>query len=641
MSDDALTSSWCTNWAAYNTPRLWSMVKDEDDPLARSQVGAWRQLAGSVRSEKDALVAARADLVAVWPPEENASAAAFVGQLDNLIARLDTASADAETTANGLDNVLNALAGAKERIRPLWEQYKDKSSDVVPRWFDSAEDEIDDQARRHMMDAERAVSDAVAMLKVPAAFEFRIEGVKEWPPPPPAGEGTARLGPGGGIDVLVPHDPVPPLPGADPTVHDISGIGGAGAVASGAGAGAGGAGGDAGVGGAGLGGAGLGGAGVGGAGAGAGVGGAGAGAGVGGAGAGVGGAGAGAGIGGAGIGAGGGAGIGAGAVIGGGAAAGGPDLAGVINPPGLGGEAGAVPGGGTQLPAGGGQLPGGGTQLPGGVTQVPSAGVGGVPPIVPGVLPGAGGGQIIGGGPGRPSVSTSVGAGSRRVPLPSGAVIGEIGAGGGGVGPQLAGAGGRGAVGGAGGVPVAGGRRGRSDRRSSSGAGEQFGGGGASGSAAADVSGGVGGVGVPIGGPVGARPPTTRTGVSGFGGGRISAGSGVAGSGVAGSGAGGGSAEGRSAGGTSVGGRGSGGGGSGGGRVPRPSWLPDDPVGPERHQAAAGGVRPDRRGWNSEEPARFEADNAWRVAEGVAPVIGPGEDDGRHDPGPNVIGRRG
>jgi hypothetical protein len=38
---------------------------------------------------------------------------------------------------------------------------------------------------------------------------------------------------------------------------------------------------------------------------------------------------------------------------------------------------------------------------------------------------------------------------------------------------------------------------------------------------------------------------------------------------------------------------------------------------------------------------QFDPDNPWETAEGVDPVIGPPEEIGRHDPGPNVIGWRG
>ncbi|WP_433370314.1 hypothetical protein ACQPZX_45300 [Actinoplanes sp. CA-142083] len=244
MSDPVLTSSWCTNWGAYNTPRLWSMVMNEDDAPGRQQVSAWRTLAGSVRSQRTALLTARAELVAAWPPEENESSAAFVAELDILIARLDSASADADSTASGLDNILTAIQTAKTTIQPLWEKYKDKSTDLVPHWWDKAEDEIDDQARQAMISAERAVEDSVALLKVPDAYKPFADRIDE----PGSGEDNGSLSQttstssSRGISASVRHDPVPPLPGQNPTIpdgggqasSDIGGSGGVGGVGGGA-----------------------------------------------------------------------------------------------------------------------------------------------------------------------------------------------------------------------------------------------------------------------------------------------------------------------------------------------------------------------------------------------------------------------
>jgi hypothetical protein len=79
--------------------------------------------------------------------------------------------------------------------------------------------------------------------------------------------------------------------------------------------------------------------------------------------------------------------------------------------------------------------------------------------------------------------------------------------------------------------------------------------------------------------------------------------------------------------------------------VPRPSWLSDDPVGPDRRGAGNAGLtgaagRGNRRARGEDDQAGFDPDNPWEVAEGVDPVITPGRDDPRHDPGPNVIGWR-
>jgi len=232
MSDEVLSSSWCTAWQSYNTPRLWAMVADEDDPEAWRQVAAWGDISGSVQDQRALLVKAREDLVAAWPPEQNKSAAAFVQELDTLIGRMDAARADADETATGLANILEALRQAKNNIQPLYEQYKEKSGDLVPAWFDSAEDEIDEQARAHMITAEGIVQENVARLKVPEPYELnpekphfdqeptRDDGRPSGVRGGPGATGSAGTGAGIGGAISVPHDPVPPMPGREPTIPD-------------------------------------------------------------------------------------------------------------------------------------------------------------------------------------------------------------------------------------------------------------------------------------------------------------------------------------------------------------------------------------------------------------------------------------
>ncbi|MEV8508733.1 hypothetical protein AB0368_28435 [Actinoplanes sp. NPDC051475] len=229
MSDGVLTSSWCTAWQSYNTPRLWAMVADEDDPEAWRQVAAWGEISGSVKDQRNLLLKAREDLVAAWPPEDNKSSAAFVEELDTLIARMDTARTDADDTATGLANILEALRQAKNAIQPLYEDYKEKNDDLVPSWWDNAEDDIDEKARAHMITAEGIVQDNVARLKVPAPYKLEPPE-RRWGDPKPPGEPdpTPTTGSGGGGSVRsagadgvrVPHDPVPPLPGHEPTIPD-------------------------------------------------------------------------------------------------------------------------------------------------------------------------------------------------------------------------------------------------------------------------------------------------------------------------------------------------------------------------------------------------------------------------------------
>ena len=250
MSDEVLSSSWCTNWGAFNTPRLWAMVSDEDDPDAWRQVAAWSDVAGAVQEHRTRLVEARDSLTAAWPPEQNGAAQAFVAELNTLIARMDTAQTDADTTATGLANILEALRTAKNDIQPLYEEYKDKNSDWVPGWWDNAEDEIDKLAQDHMIRAEQTVEQHVAQLKVPDPYKMNPADSRE---PPPKKKGTGGSGSGGSGSTVaarsgagsappaVPHDPVPPLPGQEAIVPDPdggpdgSGPGGSGSGGSGSG----------------------------------------------------------------------------------------------------------------------------------------------------------------------------------------------------------------------------------------------------------------------------------------------------------------------------------------------------------------------------------------------------------------------
>jgi hypothetical protein len=230
VSDDGvLTSSWCTNWGAFNTPRLWAMVSDEDNPDAWRQVAAWGEVAVAVKDHRSRLVQAREALIAAWPPEQNGAARAFVTELDILIGHMDSASKDADDTATGLANILEALRTAKNQIQPLYEDYKQKSDDLVPSWWDNAEDEIDKKAQAFMVTAEQTVQQHVPQIKVPDAYtmdpkDARSDFTATRSQQTTSG-GSGPSSSGGGrsgsrTDVAVPHDPVPPMPGQDATVPD-------------------------------------------------------------------------------------------------------------------------------------------------------------------------------------------------------------------------------------------------------------------------------------------------------------------------------------------------------------------------------------------------------------------------------------
>ena len=214
---DVPSSGWCTNWSAYNTPRLWAMVAGEDNPEAWKQVNAWREVSGDVDAHLAHLVQSRDALRAAWPPEQNEASRAFLTELNALIARMGGARDDASTTSVALDNILKALGQAKNNIEPLWRQYEEKRGDAVPAWWDGAEEELDNRARAHMLNAEQVVQQYVPTIAVPLPYKFALSFERQ-SGDPDLGRGSSSASSSSADPIFGPssafqHSPPPPLPG--------------------------------------------------------------------------------------------------------------------------------------------------------------------------------------------------------------------------------------------------------------------------------------------------------------------------------------------------------------------------------------------------------------------------------------------
>lgn len=220
---DIPSSGWCTDWSAYNTPRLWSMVAGEDNPEAWKQVIAWREVSDAVDSHLARLAQARETLEAAWPTSQSEASRAFVTRLNTLVARMEGAREEASSTSMALDNILQALRQAKQNIEPLWQQYRDKNEDVVPAWWDNAEEKLDAQARAHMIAAEQVVEQYVPSIKVPIPYRFTPPRRREGDEIEIGPEEPSSQSPGSGPSTAtVPHDPPPALSGVGSTPSNFS-----------------------------------------------------------------------------------------------------------------------------------------------------------------------------------------------------------------------------------------------------------------------------------------------------------------------------------------------------------------------------------------------------------------------------------
>jgi hypothetical protein len=227
MSDGTFWPSGVTSWSSYNTPRIWAMVEREDDPESWRQVAALSSMAGLLKDQRSRLEAAKQKLTDAWPPERNKAARAFVDEMDELLFTMQANKDIADSNAGALGQILEALRQAKEKIAPLYQSYLDKSDDWVPGWWDHAEDELDEQARQHMREAEQWVAHPGNAITAPAIYEFQPDETRIRPGEGSVGDGPAgrpAVGVGAADSIAVPHDPPPPVPSQEPAGPTAPGV---------------------------------------------------------------------------------------------------------------------------------------------------------------------------------------------------------------------------------------------------------------------------------------------------------------------------------------------------------------------------------------------------------------------------------
>jgi hypothetical protein len=184
MAATGYVADSCVNWGQFTVPQLWEMVAGEGDATTYQQVSAWRQAHDAISAHASTLRKCRADLVASWPPERSDAAAAFVTHIDKLLANLDIMAGVAATNSQALHGIANALAGAKDQLKPIHEEWQRKDQatrtesavgkalDTLTFWSDEDawKSELQDQAYRVMASTDTQVAEHRGQMRVPAPY---------------------------------------------------------------------------------------------------------------------------------------------------------------------------------------------------------------------------------------------------------------------------------------------------------------------------------------------------------------------------------------------------------------------------------------------------------------------------------------
>jgi hypothetical protein len=220
-------NGWCTNWGAYNVDGIWEMVAPETrDKAEWNQVGTWARIESMTHDHGNWLRAFQIEVERIWPSAQSPASAAFNRQIAMLVASMTETCTAAGRTKHALNDIMANLTETRAKIEDIRNRYTEAEGDLVIRQIDGAEDDLNDEARRIMVESEQAIAQRTPSIVAPpkfAAGEVRDDAQQRG-----GDDGSRGAGGAGGIgagghgagSAPVRHDPPQPKAGFDPIMPD-------------------------------------------------------------------------------------------------------------------------------------------------------------------------------------------------------------------------------------------------------------------------------------------------------------------------------------------------------------------------------------------------------------------------------------
>ncbi|GAB3170498.1 hypothetical protein GCM10027259_03610 [Micromonospora palomenae] len=119
-------TSGLTDWQLMDVLSMWACVQDHETQGHWKQVAGWRKVCDLAMNHLRRLHEYRRGLAEAWPPETNAAARAYLGELDQLIDRVQHTHDTAAANHDALAAATRAIDSARPELKSLYEQYSTK-----------------------------------------------------------------------------------------------------------------------------------------------------------------------------------------------------------------------------------------------------------------------------------------------------------------------------------------------------------------------------------------------------------------------------------------------------------------------------------------------------------------------------------
>nr|WP_236648621.1 hypothetical protein [Micromonospora sp. 4G51] len=119
-------TSGLTDWRLMDVLSMWACLQDHDTAGHWKQVAGWRKVCDLALTHLSRLREYRRALGAAWPPETNAAARAYIGELDQLIDKAQRTHDAAAANYDALAAATRAIGSTRAELEPLYQAYATK-----------------------------------------------------------------------------------------------------------------------------------------------------------------------------------------------------------------------------------------------------------------------------------------------------------------------------------------------------------------------------------------------------------------------------------------------------------------------------------------------------------------------------------
>ncbi|WP_376787283.1 hypothetical protein [Micromonospora halotolerans] len=119
-------TSGLTDWRLMDVLSMWACLQDQDTTGQWKQVAGWRKICDLALAHVSRLREYRRGLAEAWPPETNAAARAYLGELDQLIDQVQRTHDAAAANYDALAAATRAIGSTRAELEPLFDEYAEK-----------------------------------------------------------------------------------------------------------------------------------------------------------------------------------------------------------------------------------------------------------------------------------------------------------------------------------------------------------------------------------------------------------------------------------------------------------------------------------------------------------------------------------